>query len=148
MLVQDIMTRTTRFISKGASLREAAQVMKREAIGFLPVRDGGQLVGVVTDRDLAVRSSTNTSTYESLHVEDVMSPRAHAIRSTLPALGAAQAMKQKGVHRLLVIDDEHRLVGVVSLGDLAERTDNPTLAGDVLAHLSESAEAVPAGATS
>ena len=143
MLVKDIMTRTTRFISKGATLREAGQVMDREDIGFLPVRDGGQLVGVVTDRDLAIRSSKNTTTYESLHVEDVMSPRAHAIRSNIPAVGAAQAMKMKGVQRLLVIDDDQRLVGVVSLGDLAERTSEPSLAGDVLAHLSERAGPVP-----
>ena len=137
MLVKDIMTRTTRFISKGATLREAGQVMEENDIGFLPVRDGGQLVGVVTDRDMAVRSSKNTTPHGALHVEDVMSPRAHAIRSHLPVRGAAEAMKIKGVQRLLVIDDEQRLVGVVSLGDLAERSDDPKLAGDVLAHLSE-----------
>ena len=138
MLVKDVMTRSTRFIAKDASLDDAAQVMERDAIGFLPVRDGGQLVGVVTDRDMALRSSTHKNPYESLHVEDVMSPRAHAIRSHVPIVGAAQAMKQKGVQRLLVIDDEQQLVGVVSLSDLAQRGHTPALAGEVLAHLSES----------
>jgi CBS domain-containing protein len=138
MLVKDIMTRTTRFVPCTASLREAGEVMQRDDIGFLPVRDGGQLVGVVTDRDLITRGATHDGSLDDLTVKDVMTPQAHAVRANLPLAGAARAMKLKGVRRLLVIDDTQQLVGVVSVGDLAERGAEHGLASKVLAHLATS----------
>lgn len=147
MQVKDIMTRTTRFIPKSASLREAGEVMGNDDIGFLPVRDGGQLVGVVTDRDIVTRAATHDRPFDDLVVEDVMSPQAHAVRADLPVPGAARAMRLKGVRRLLVIDDSQQLVGVVSVGDLAERTTDQALASTVLAHLATSPPSrQPAGA--
>lgn len=137
MLVKDIMAPHTHAIAKGATLREAGQLMARHSVGFLPVREGGQLVGVVTDRDVAVRSSALDRKYDLLEVGDVMTPRAHAVRSSLPIAGLALAMKRKGCQRLLVVDDSQNLVGTVTLRDLASRSADPTLAGDVLADLSE-----------
>ena len=135
MLVEDIMTPEPRFIPHAASLTEAAHVMEEENVGFLPVRDGGQVVGVVTDRDLALRPSRRSGAHRSLRVSDVMSPHAHAVRATASVVQAANAMKARAVRRLLVLDDESRLVGVVSVGDLAARTRPAKLAAEVLARV-------------
>jgi CBS domain-containing protein len=135
MQVQEIMTQETAFVSAGASLREAASLMSTRGIGFLPVRSGGQLVGVVTDRDLALRPTQQELPYEATTVRDVMSSSAHAVRSTASVTGAVQAMKAKNIRRLLVLDGESRLVGVLSLSDVARRHPDPRLAGDLAGHL-------------
>jgi CBS domain-containing protein len=134
MLAKDIMTRRTHFIRKDASLSEAACLMRDKDVGFLPVRDGGQVVGVVTDRDLALRTH-GAPDENPKSIGEVMSKSAFAVDQETPAVNLAGAMKRKRVRRLLVLDGESQLVGVVSVEDLASRTPNPALASDVLGEL-------------
>jgi CBS domain-containing protein len=113
-------------------------MMSAQGIGFLPVRDdrdGGRLVGVVTDRDVALRPAEQSRPYDGTTVKDVMSSQAHAVRDKSPVEVAAAAMKAKMVRRLLVLNEDSQLVGVVSLTDIAARSSVPHLVTDVLSHI-------------
>ena len=132
MLVADIMTRGAHVIDASASLARAARAMARHGVGFLPVRRGGRLVGVVTDRDLALRPAVARRSYDEACVADVLSTEAHAIREDTSLEAAAGALRATGVRRLLVLDAAGTLVGVLSLGDLAACERPPGLVGAVL----------------
>jgi CBS domain-containing protein len=132
MRTGEVMTRQPRFIRAEATVREAARAMHDWAVGFLPVRRGETLVGVITDRDLALRPAAGARPYETTLVGEIMTPHAHAVRESTPLSAAARAMQQKRVRRLLVLDDDEHLAGVVSLGDLAKRGRDATLPAAVL----------------
>lgn len=136
MQVKDIMTKKIEFTSSYESLRSAADTMREKNVGFLPVRDGVQLLGVVTDRDLALRPAERARPYDTATVGDVMTRKAHAIRSDTEIAGVAAAMKEKSVRRLLVLDEKAQLVGVVSLSDIAGRSADVELACAAIRHLS------------
>lgn len=118
MKVSDIMSREVRVASPDASLREVAEAMADIDAGSLPVCDGKKLLGMVTDRDLVIRglakglpletsvTQVMTSTVEYCFVDDHLSE-------------VCGHMADSKVRRLPVLDREHNLVGIVSLGDLA-----------------------------
>ena len=141
MLVQDLMSRGPSFITADAPLRDAAERMSAKNAGLLAVREGGRIAGVVTDRDLALRPVEGSLSYDSARVRDIMTPEAHAVRSTTSVSKAAEAMKEKSLQRLLVLDGNAQLVGVLSVSDLAAERTVQGLACDVIGHLAK--ERVP-----
>src|SRR4051794_32245747 len=119
MQVKDIMTRDVETVAPHSTLQEAAELMKRLDVGTLPVCDGRRLVGMVTDRDITIRGvARGTDSFEE-RVRDVMTPEVIFCFAAQDVHEAAALMEQKQVRRLVVLDREHQLVGVVSLGDLA-----------------------------
>jgi len=139
MQVRDVMTRGVECTRPGASLQEAAARMKSLDVGVLPVCGaGGQLVGMITDRDITVRSSAEGESPVEIRVEDVMTPEVMYCFEEATVEDAALLMKQKQVRRLAVLDGEKRLAGIVSLGDLAVETRDDDLAGSTLGAVSES----------
>ncbi len=143
MLVKDLMSAAPEFVAADAPIRKAAEQMHAAGARLLVVRDGGQIAGVVTDRDLALRPVECGKTYESVLVRDVMTPEAHAVRSGSSLLKAADAFKAKGLWHLLVIDDSARLVGTLSVTDLALKKPLRGIACEVLGHLAETYAAQP-----
>ena len=125
--VREVMTPDPVTVVTNTSLGEAARLMRERDIGILPVLEGGKLVGVVTDRDLAIRGLTEDS---QPTVGQIFSPDVHSVGPGDSAASARMAMERWKVRRLPV-SEGGRLVGMVSLGDLAEQAD-AGLAGHVL----------------
>ncbi|HMJ66064.1 MAG TPA: CBS domain-containing protein [Candidatus Binatia bacterium] len=139
MKVKDILTRDPYVIKPNAMICEAAKIMKQCDIGMLPVCDGQRLVGTITDRDLAIRAVAQGADPRSTRVNEVMTPEVCWCFEDQDIEGAAQLMEQKQIRRLPVIDRQKRLVGIVSLGDLALRASNEHLTEEVLECVSEPA---------
>jgi len=138
MQVKNIMTSSVLTVAPHATLREAAEMMKKHDVGFLPVSDGTRLVGMITDRDITVRAVADAKDQWEQRVRDVMSPEAIYCFEDDGVDTAAQLMRDRQVRRLVVVNRDQRLVGVVSLGDVAVQTRDERLAGDTLQAVSES----------
>ena len=120
--IQDVMTRDVQFVSPEDSVRRAAQMMDEFNIGSLPVCDGPKLVGMITDRDITVRSTAAGQAPESTRVGDVMSTD---VRTCYATQGVDEVLDQMGdsqIRRVPVVDQQsHTLVGIVALGDMATK---------------------------
>ena len=129
--VRDVMSTPVESVSLDAPLREAAKQMQRRRIGdVFVVDDAGQLRGIVTDRDLAVRAIAEDRSLDT-PVEEIMSPIAAAVSPTATVSAALDLMRQHEVRRLPVVEGG-RPHGVVSLGDVSRSGG----AGEVLADIS------------
>jgi CBS domain-containing protein len=117
------------------SIREAACLMAEIDAGSLPVGEGDRLVGMITDRDIAVRAVAAGQTPET-RVRDVMSKEVLYCFEDEDLDDVARNMSNVKVRRLPVLDRDKRLVGILSMGDLALNEDAKT-AGQTIAHISE-----------
>jgi CBS domain-containing protein len=125
MKVSDVMSTDVETVRPDQMVRDAARFMLQADAGSIPVTEGNRLVGMITDRDIAVRgvalgygpetpvSELMTSGIVSAHADELIEE-------------AARKMGEAQVRRLPVIDHDQRLVGIVSLGDLARKTDEET----------------------
>jgi CBS domain-containing protein len=139
MQVHEVMTREVEFVHPDSTLQEAASKMKARDIGPLPVCDKGWVVGMLTDRDITVRATAQGKDPKAICVRDVMTPEVIACSEDQPLAEAARLMAERQVRRLLVLNRDKQLVGVVSLGDLAIQTGHQQLAGEILDQVSEPA---------
>lgn len=137
MRVREVMTRSVECIGPNATLQEAAAKMKSLDIGTLPVCDNDRLVGMVTDRDITVRATAEGDPPKDIHVRDIMTPEVIYCFEDALVEDAARLMDAKQVRRLVVLNGDKRMIGIVSLGDLAVETGNEQLAGSVLEGVSE-----------
>jgi CBS domain-containing protein len=118
MKVRDVMTPDVIMVGPDATLAEAAQLMKDANIGPLPVCENGQVFGMVTDRDIAVRAVAEGLDPQTTRVREVMTPDLVCCFEADDVEEAVRLMQDTQRHRLLVIDDDRRLVGIVSIADL------------------------------
>jgi len=140
MQVKEVMTRRVECTRPDASLQEAAAKMKCLDVGLLPVcGHDDRLAGMISDRDITVRSTAEGASPAQVRVGDVMTPEVLYCFEDASVEDAALLMKQKQVRRLVVLDQDKRLVGIVSLGDLAVETRDEQLAGGTLEAVSEPA---------
>ncbi|MBN9371987.1 CBS domain-containing protein [Hydrogenophaga sp. YM1] len=117
--VSEVMTRGVRTLSPQDTLRLAAQAMEEMEIGSIPVCDGQRLLGMVTDRDLVVRGLAQGLAPERTTLSEVMSPHVQWCYEDQSIEEAAQLMCDAQIRRLPVVDHDKRLVGLLSLGDVA-----------------------------
>jgi CBS domain-containing protein len=141
--VSQVMSRNARFVAPGESLQRAAQLMGELNVGALPVCEGERLVGMVTDRDIAVRGIAAGKAPQSSHVDEVMTAD---VRWCYEDQALDEVMAQMGdnqIRRVPVVshDDQHRLLGIVSLADLATRSDNRWDVEDVVEMVSSPSDA-------
>jgi len=140
MKVNEVMTRGAECVRPNATLQEAARKMRDMDVGFLPVcGDNDRLAGTITDRDIAIRAVAEGWSPADKHVNDVLSADVIYCFEDQDAEEAADLMKQRQVRRLVVLNRDKRLVGVVSLGDLAVETEDRHLTGATLQKVSEPA---------
>jgi len=137
MKVQYVFTKRPEVIRSDASICEAARKMKRLDIGMLPVCDGKRLIGCLTDRDLAIRAVAAACDPLSTKVHTVMTPEVFYCFENDDLNKAAHIMEERQIRRLPVLDGSKRLVGILSLGDLATRTHDEHLVEEVLEHVCE-----------
>jgi CBS domain-containing protein len=140
MQLKEIMTHEVEVISPEATLQDAAKKMQRFDIGPLPVCDGERLVGMLTDRDITVRAVAEGSDPTTTTVRQVMTSELVYGFEDQDIQDGTRLMEQYQIRRLPVLNRDKRLVGIVSLGDLAVSPGNQPLAGEVLEQVSEPAE--------
>lgn len=138
MRVADVMTRNVEVISPGASVREAARRMDELNVGALPVCDGRRLVGIITDRDITVRSTAAGEPPDRTRVQTIMTQDLRWCFDDTPVERAERMMSEVQIRRLPVVDHDGNLIGMLSLGDLA--TDHAPGAGEALRRISEPSE--------
>ena len=130
------MTKGSVYLMEGASATDAARRMAEQSIGALPVCDtGGQLRGVVTDRDLVVDVLAKGKDPKRTRLGELVNEQAVTIGADDDVDDAVRAMQAHKVRRLLVVDDTE-LVGILSQADIA-RTCPPMLVGELVAAISE-----------
>jgi CBS domain-containing protein len=128
--VRDVMTRKVVYLPAGTPLDEAASAMRDADIGDVVVTDGPNLLGMVTDRDIVVRAVAEARDVRQTTLGAIATREIVMIEQNSTVDAAAALMRERAVRRILVCDSDRRLVGIVSLGDLAMRlTPAPALAG-------------------
>ena len=135
MLVSEAMTRDVRVANPDHTIQAAAKIMAEIDSGVLPVAENDQLVGMITDRDIAVRAVAKGKGPDT-RVREVMSPDVKYCFEDEPVSRVAQNMGDIQLRRLPVVNREKRLVGILSLGDLAQAQGSQP-AGQALAGISQ-----------
>jgi len=136
MKLKEIMTRDVEVIHPDDSLQTAAQKMRDRDIGFLPVCDGDRLAGVVTDRDLIVRVIAEGTDPTAMMGRNLATAPVIYCFEDQEVDEAARIMQENQIRRLVILNRDKRLVGVVSLGDLAMNRPADQ-SGEVLQSVSE-----------
>ena len=136
MKIRDAMTRDAKLTSPDDTIRHAAQMMKECDCGVLPVAEGDRLVGMITDRDIAVRGVAEGKGPDA-KVREAMTQEVMYCFEDEEAQQAAQNMADIQVRRLPVLNRDKRLVGIVSLSDLARKEPNTAKALHGIARPSE-----------
>jgi CBS domain-containing protein len=129
--VSDVMTKQVVYLPTETMLDEAARVMKEADIGDVVVTDGATLAGMLTDRDIVVRAvaeraDPGTTTIGSIITREVVMIEQHSTASEAAAL-----MRERNIRRVLVCDNDRKLVGIISLGDLAMQLDPNSALSDI-----------------
>ena len=137
MKLSEIMTRDVVVTQPDDSLQSAARKMRERNIGFLPVCDGEELIGVISDRDITIRALADGMDVNIMLGRDLMTSPAIYCFDDQDVSEAAKIMEENQIRRLVVLSREDtKLVGVVSLGDLA-RNESADRSGKVLQKVSE-----------
>src|SRR5438105_11139319 len=140
MKVKEIMDPRVAVVHADNTVQEAAQKMKDLDVGPLPVCQDDRLVGIITDRDITVRSVAEGYDPWTTQVREVMSRgEIYSCYEDEDVEDAARVMRDKQVRRLPVLNRQQRLVGIVSLGDVAIGTGDVRRAGETLRDVSQPA---------
>jgi CBS domain-containing protein len=140
MQIREIMTREPVVIGPDMVLKEAAGRMRDLDSGVMPVGQNDRLVGMLTDRDITIRATAAGKDPNQTRVEEVMTPDVVYCFDDDDAVAAANIMEEHQLRRLIVLNRDKRLVGILSLGDLAVHAADDRLAGEVAEAVSEPAE--------
>jgi CBS domain-containing protein len=135
MRVSEAMTRDVRLCTPGQTIREVASIMAEIDAGSMPVGENDRLIGMVTDRDIAIRAVAQGKSPET-PVREVMSEHIHYCFDDEEIDDVAQNMGDIKVRRLPVVNRDKRLVGILSLGDVA-RTEGGETVGDAVVGVSQ-----------
>jgi CBS domain-containing protein len=133
------MTRNVECIGPETPIAFAADKMRQRDIGFLGICENDRLVGTVTDRDIAIRSVAQGRDPRLAPVREIMNPQVFYCFDDDDIEKVGQYMQEKEVRRMLILDHQKRLVGVVSIGDIAKASGEKQLAGETLGHIADAA---------
>jgi len=140
MQLKDFINYRVETVSPDDTLQRAAEKMRDLDVGSMPVCSRGQLIGVVTDRDITVRATARGDDPMVTKVSEVMTPEVIWCRVDDSAEEAARLMQEHQIRRLFVLNENDELVGVTSLGELATATGDQRLAGQTLERVSDPGE--------
>ena len=133
--VSDVMTRNVRSLSPSSTIAEAAQAMDELDVGVIPVCEGDTLLGVVTDRDIVVRAVAKGLDGDT-PLTDVMSTNIRTARESDDLDTVLADMAASQIRRLPVLDGEKRLIGIISIGDIAVKGQDEEDVGQSLGEIS------------
>ena len=134
--IRDVMTKDAHALDGGASVIEAARLMRDEDAGIVPVVEGEKLVGTVTDRDIAVRVVAEGKSPESVTVGEIASRELVTIDPQQELSEALRLMARHQVRRLPVVEEDGKLVGIVAQADIA-RNASDAQTGDLVEDISK-----------
>ena len=134
MNVRDVMTSNPRTVSPGDSIQVAARIMKEEDVGVVPIVDNGRTVGIVTDRDIVIRAVAEGGSDRA--VREIATTDLVFVKPDSSTREAEKLMSERQIRRLPVVENG-RLVGIVSLGDIAVKEGKDSRTGDTLENISE-----------
>ena len=135
MNVRDVMTHNPRTVAPSDSIRIAARIMKDEDTGVVPVVENGKPVGIVTDRDIVLRAVADGGSCDK-PVREIATLDLVFVKPGDSTREATRIMAERQIRRLPVIEDG-RLVGIVSLGDIAVKEGQDSRTGETLEVISE-----------
>jgi CBS domain-containing protein len=133
--IQDVMTQQVETCSPSSSLIEVAKLMKELDVGAIPVSENDELKGILTDRDIVVNGLAEKESVD-LKAKDVMTENLDYVTPDTDIEEAYIMMAEKQIRRLPVLDKNNRVVGIVSLGDLAVKLNKDRDSGDTLDEIS------------
>ncbi|MCP3137103.1 CBS domain-containing protein [Pyxidicoccus xibeiensis] len=134
--VKDVMTKDVEVIDPNASLKDAAEKMRTLNVGAMPVCGGDKLSGIITDRDIVVRAVALGMDPNTCTVAQAMTDEVEYVYEDDAIDTVAQKMKDEQIRRILVVNEDKRLMGIISLGDIAEALSSRE-AGQTLEAISE-----------
>lgn len=135
MNIRDVMTPNPRCVSPTDTIQSAACIMRDEDTGVVPVVENGRAVGIVTDRDIVIRAVAAGGQLNR-PVREIVTGDLISASPDMSTREAAELMAEYQVRRLPVVEND-RLVGIVSIGDLAVKEAKDSRVGDTLEHISE-----------
>jgi CBS domain-containing protein len=140
--IRDLMTRDVVTVQPETTLKDAAQLMKSRDIGSLPVTEGRKTVGMITDRDIAIRAVAEGRDAGSTRVGEVMSKDVVTVSESADLKEAERTMHDRQLRRLPVVNDQGELVGYLAMAKVA-RNETPEEAGKVLKGVSQPTTPAP-----
>lgn len=132
MKAREIMSREVHVVAPSATLEDAAKLMDQFDVGALPVCDGERLVGMLTDRDITLRATAGGKDPKTTRVHEVMTPDIAYCCDDEDLEEVARKMELHGMRRMVILDRDKRLAGIISVDDFASRTEDAELAGEIL----------------
>lgn len=136
MDIKDIMTREVISVHSSDTVETAAQLMKQYNIGSIPVCEDQKVIGIITDRDITLRSASNGQNVMRQTVREIMTSNPVTVKSSTDVHEAARIMGERQIRRLPVVENG-KLVGIVSIGDLAVVPELKDNIGESLSSISE-----------
>ena len=135
MKISEVMTPNPRSVGPDDDIQVAARIMREEDAGSVPVVRDGRVVGMVTDRDIVVRAVADGDF--DCTISDIASDGVITADPEMSTAAGAQLMSEHQIRRLPVVDGDDRLVGIVSIGDLAVKEGRDARTGETLENISE-----------
>lgn len=137
MKLNEVMTRKPEYITPETTLKDAAVQMRDLDVGMLPVGDGSRLHGVVTDRDMVVRLLADGHDLRGMKAAEAMTPKILYAYEDQSVDEAVHMMREQKVRRLVVVDREKNMTGIVALADLARHAGDASLKAEALEGVSQ-----------
>jgi CBS domain-containing protein len=141
MKIREIMTPDAQCVGPEETLVDAAALMRQLDVGVLPVCHEGDVVGMITDRDIAIRAVAEARPPTTTRVREIMSPGTVVVYEDQEVDEVVHILEKHQIRRAPVMTHERRLVGIISLGDIAVGA-SAALSGEALKCVSEPAEPV------
>jgi CBS domain-containing protein len=135
--VRDVMTANPVCVSEKDSVQDAARIMAREDTGVVPVVDGKKIIGLITDRDIVVRLIAEGKDLANARVNEAMTKNVRTVREDASVNDVLEVMNRSEVRRVPVVNDRDELVGIVSIGDVAEKTNQDGKVGKTVENISQ-----------
>ncbi|MBI3899135.1 MAG: CBS domain-containing protein [Gammaproteobacteria bacterium] len=134
MQAKEVMSSNIKIIPSNTSIQAAAELMRQMDVGTLPVSEDGRIVGMLTDRDIAIRAVASGADPRATPAREVMTRDVVSCYEDQDARDVAQMMEQKNVRRVVVVNRKNEAIGVLSVDDLAVHPETRALADEVAAH--------------
>jgi CBS domain-containing protein len=134
--ISELMTSDPRSVTADSTVAEAARLMRDEDAGIVPITEGERLVGVITDRDIAIKVAAEGKDAQSTKVSEIAASNLVTIDPQQDLDEALRLMAQHQVRRLPVVEEDGRLVGILAQADVARHAD-PVRTGEVVEEISE-----------
>src|SRR5689334_13660001 len=131
MLVKEIMSRKPEYLSPIDTLKAAAAQMHSHDYGFIPIGENDRLLGAVTDRDLVIRGMANGADPNKTKLKTVMSEGIFYCFEDDKIEKAVKMMEEQQIRRLVVLNKNKRMIGIISLGDIATKCKNAKLCSEL-----------------